>query len=91
MTALCLVHLMKPETSDSEQKFCCLRLAPLTSCPRDEDGQSTVMTPPPWPTLHDCEGQAEHVHTRPLLRASAAGLLAGKGGSLGLSDMQPCP
>lgn len=51
------------------QKFCCSRLAPLT-CPRDEDGPCTIMLPPPpWPKLHVCAGQAEHVDTRPQLRA----------------------
>lgn len=36
----------------------------------------------PWPKLHVCEGQAEHVDTRPPLRALgcwAAGLWAGRG------------
>lgn len=53
------------------------------TCPRDEDGPCTVLLPPPpWPKLHVCEGQAEHVDTRPQLSALgcwAAGLLAGRG------------
>lgn len=70
VTALCLAHLMKPETCDL--KLCCPRLAPLT-CPRDE-GPCIAMPP----SLHALS--CMFVRGRPRAPGCwAAGLLAGRG------------